>query len=99
MFRERIILNTKYSHGGQTGELLRNVNEISVRQGAPKACILQSVSGRQMTYVFERDFESFDDFFDAHNKLVNSEEFRQWFPDFQAAMDHGAQEYYTIIDR
>ncbi len=98
MYRERIILNTQYSSGGQTAELLKNVNEISVRQGAPKARILQGVSGRQMTYVFERDFESFDDFFAAHDKLVSSEEFRQWFPDFQATMDHGSQEYYTIID-
>ena len=98
MYRERIILNTKYSTGGQTAELLKKVNEISVRQGAPKARILQGVSGRQMTFVFERDFESFDDFFAAHEKLTSSEEFSQWWPDFQATMDHGAQEYYTIIE-
>ena len=98
MYRERIILYTNYSNGGQTAELLKSVNEISVRQGAPKARILQGVSGRQMTYVFERDFESFDDFFDAHDRLVSSDEFRQWFPNFQATMDHGAQGYYTIIE-
>lgn len=98
MYRERIILNTTYGSGGDTAELLKKVNEISVGQGLPKARILQNISGRQLTYVYERDFESFDQFLEAHNNLVNSEEFRQWFPDFQATMDYGSQEYLIIIE-
>lgn len=98
MYRERIILNTKYGTGGQTSELLKKVNEISESHGAPKGRILQNVSGRQGTFVFEREFESLDEFFAVHAKLTSSEEFRQWFPDFQATLDHGAQEYYTIIE-
>lgn len=98
MYRERIILNTSYNSGGETAELLKKVNEISVSQGLPKARILQNISGRQLTYVYERDFDSFDKFMEAHNNLVNSEEFRQWFPDFQATMVDGSQEYYTIIE-
>ena len=98
MYRERIILRTKYGTGGQTMELLKRVNEISVRHGAPKGRILQGVSGQQGTFVFERDFESYDKFFEVHSKLTSSEAFRKWFPDFQATMDYGVQEYYNIVE-
>ena len=55
MYRERIILNTTYSSGGETAELLKKVNEISVQQGLPKARILQKhIPARQLTYVYER---------------------------------------------
>ena len=98
MYRERIILQAKYGTVGQMVDLLKKVNEISIRQGAPKGRILQGVSGRQGTVVFERDFESFDQFFVTHKKLTASDEFRQWFPDFQSKMDHGVQEYYTVVE-
>ncbi len=98
MYRERIVLQTRYGAGAKAVELLKKINEMSAKHGAPKAQIFQGVSGRQGTFIFEREFDSFDQFIQTHRKLTSSDEFRQWFPEFQAAMDFGAQEYFTVIE-
>ncbi|MBM3924605.1 MAG: hypothetical protein FJ320_01245 [SAR202 cluster bacterium] len=98
MYRERIVLHTRYGASVKAVEMLKKINEMSAKYGAPKAQILQGVSGRQGTFIFEREFDSFDQFIQTHRRLTGSDEFRQWFPEFQAIMDFGAQEYFTLIE-
>ena len=96
MYRERIILHTKDGTGATTLELLKACAAMWDKQKMSKARVLRNVSGQQGTFIFERDYESHDKFFEAHKKMTSSDEFQKWFPNFRDTMDIGEQEYLEI---
>jgi hypothetical protein len=97
MYLERIVVNVKYGSNAQMAEVLKRLNEDSIRQGVPKAHFLQSISGRQGTFVIEREYESYDQYSAARKEQTSSKEFRTWYQDFYVLVDYASNEYFNIL--
>ncbi|MBM3925156.1 MAG: hypothetical protein FJ320_04095 [SAR202 cluster bacterium] len=97
MYLERIIVRVKYGANAQMAEVLKRLNEDSIRHSVPKARLLQSTSGRQGTFVIEREYDSYDQYAAARKQQTTSKEFRTWYQDFHILVDEASNEYFNIL--
>jgi hypothetical protein len=97
MYLERIVVQVKYGANAQMAEVLKRLNDDSIRHNVPKARFLQSTSGRQGTFVIEREYESYDQYAAARKQQTSSKEFRTWYQDFYVLVDHASNEYFNIL--
>ena len=99
MIEVRDIFQIKFGKIDQAVDLFKRLPAVATAQGAPlpyRYNVLTDISGAMYTLVTELTFTSLAEWEITREQQYSRAEFAEWFRGFEALVETGRQEYYTV---